>query len=131
VRIGRLLRERAPVRDEQRDAWRARVLPFLEAHDVLLLPMFARTPLRSTAWHRASWLANTVANLAAYPMTSAWNLADVPAASVPLWEHRGRPLAVQVVAAPGREDRVLAVAAELERLRPWTRHAPGWGVSGV
>jgi amidase len=36
----------------------------------------------------------------------------------------GLPLSVQLVGPPGAERTILGVAAELERLRPWPRHAP-------
>ena len=58
------------------------------------------------------------------------HLVDLPAAAVPLSMDRGRPLSVQIVAATGREDLVLSVAAQLEQLVPWVRHAPDWGVVG-
>ncbi|MFA9431185.1 amidase [Egicoccus sp. AB-alg2] len=128
VAVGRALGSRYPAAPEQAQRFRDRLAGLFEQHDVLLLPTLARDPLPARAWHRAGWTANLAATVAAYPLTPAFNLADVPVAAVPMWEHRGRPLSVQVVAAPGREDLVLAVAAELERLRPWTRHAPGWGV---
>jgi amidase len=44
----------------------------------------------------------------------------VPAGRAP----SGLPLAVQLVAPPGNEARLLSVAAQLERLRPWPRTAP-------
>jgi amidase len=36
---------------------------------------------------------------------------------------RGLPLAVQLVAPPGGEGQLLALAAQLEQLRPWPRVA--------
>ncbi len=119
-----------PVEAQQAERWRERVRPFFEEHDVLVTPMFARTPPRSIRWHERSWQANLAANSTAYPFTGVWNLADVPAASVPFGIHRGRPLAVQIVAGQGREDLVLAVARQLESTVGWTRHAPGWHVPG-
>ena len=41
----------------------------------------------------------------------------------------GMPGAVQLVAAPGGEQALLALAAQLERARPWPRHAPGYSGS--
>jgi amidase len=38
----------------------------------------------------------------------------------------GLPLAVQLVATPGTEALLLALAAQLERHRPWTRFAPSY-----
>jgi amidase len=36
----------------------------------------------------------------------------------------GTPLSVQLVARPGGESLLLAIAAQLEQLRPWPRTAP-------
>jgi amidase len=128
ARLGDRLARRNPVTAEQAERWYARVAPFLEEHDVLVTPMFAKVQPRAKAWHREGWLSNLVTNLASYPFAAAWNLADVPAATVPISRDGGRPLAVQIVGRRGGEATVLAVAAELERLAPWQRHAPGWGV---
>ena len=121
----------SPVRDEDAQRWRERVAPFFEEHDVLITPTFARAQPAAGEWHTRPWAANFASNLSAYPFAAAWNLADVPSIVVPLWEDGGRPLSVQVVAAAGREELVLSVAAELERLVPWRRHAPGWGVADL
>jgi amidase len=40
------------------------------------------------------------------------------------------PAGVQLVAAPGREQTLLALAAEIERSSPWRRHAPGYDPAG-
>jgi amidase len=130
ARLGERLADRIPVTAGQAERWYARVAPFLEEHDVLITPMFARVQPRAEAWHRAGWFANLVTNLTSYPFAAAWNLADVPAATVPLGSDGGRPLAVQIIGRRGGEATVLSVAAELERLAPWPRHAPGWGVHG-
>ncbi len=58
-------------------------------------------------------------------MTGAWNLAGFPAASVPV-PAAGLPGAVQLVAPPGREALLLALAAQIERARAWPRHAPAY-----
>ena len=39
---------------------------------------------------------------------------------------RGLPLAVQLVSPPGGEGQLLALAAQLEELRPWPRTAQGY-----
>jgi amidase len=127
---GERLAKVAPVREEDAIRWRERVAPFFEEHDVLITPAFARSQPAATAWHTKPWAANFAGNLSSYPFSAAWNLADLPAIVVPLWQDGGRPLAVQIVAGPGREALVLAVAAHLEALVPWTRHAPGWGLDG-
>jgi amidase len=131
VGMGERLAAIAPVRAEDAVRWRERMAGFFDEHDVLVTPALARTPLAAAEWWRRSYSANLVANAAAYPFAAAWNLADTPAVVVPLWHDRGRPLAVQVVAAPGREELALGVAATLESLVPWRRHAPGWDVPGA
>jgi amidase len=45
--------------------------------------------------------------------------------SVPLhWNGAGLPIGVQLVAGYGREDVLIAVAAQLERARPWAGRTP-------
>jgi amidase len=62
-------------------------------------------------------------------MTGAWNLAGYPAMTVPAGVgESGLPLAVQLVATPGKEALLLGLAAQLEQRRPWTRHAPSYTV---
>lgn len=128
VAAGERLAKVAPVRDEEAERWRERVAPFFEDHDVLVTPAFSRTQPAASDWREKPWAANLAANLSTYPFFPAWSLADLPSIVVPLWDDDGRPLAVQIVAGAGREDVVLAVAAQLEALLPWQRHAPGWGV---
>jgi amidase len=46
--------------------------------------------------------------------TEPWNATGQPAISLPVgWSAAGLPVGVQLVAAPGREDRLLGVAGEL------------------
>jgi amidase len=128
IAAGERFEKVTPVRDEDADRWRERLAPFFAEHDLLVTPTFARAQPAANEWHTRPWAANFASNLSAYPFTSAWNLADVPTVALPLWHDGGRPLSVQLVAAEGREDLLLSVAAQLESLVPWTRHAPGWGV---
>ncbi|GAA1480602.1 amidase [Gordonia sinesedis] len=84
--------------------------------DVLLMPTTATAApiadqLDSTSLVATLWKAAPVAGY-----TSIWNALGNPAASLPAGtDDADRPLAVQLVAAPGREDLIVAVAAQLER----------------
>ena len=57
--------------------------------------------------------------------TSPFNLTGQPGISVPLhWTADGLPLGVQLVAAYGREDVLVRVAAQLEEAKPWSARRP-------
>jgi len=55
----------------------------------------------------------------------AYNATGQPAISVPLvWTEDGLPIGSQFVAALGREDLLIRIAAELEQARPWAERTP-------
>jgi amidase len=112
-------------REKGRAAWRRRAGRFFERVDILVTPALAQPPLPARAWRERGWLANFYANARFAPYAAPWNVAGWPAMAVPAGlAPDGQPLSVQLVAPPGREARLLAVAAQLEQLRPWARTAP-------
>jgi len=57
--------------------------------------------------------------------TAPFNATGQPAISLPLhWSDTGLPIGVQLVAAYGREDLLLRVAAQLEGAAPWAERRP-------
>jgi amidase len=57
--------------------------------------------------------------------TEPFNATGQPALTLPLhWTPDGLPVGVQLVAASGREDLLLRVAAQLEAARPWGERLP-------
>ena len=65
------------------------------------------------------------------PFTPPFNVTGQPAISLPLgWTADGLPIGVQLVAAYGREDVLLRVAAQLELEHPWANRRPPLGVGG-
>lgn len=102
---------------------------FFTAHDLLVTPTMAQLPPPhgtlgyDTAGHTVrSWLRRI---FEVGPFTAAFNVSGGPAISVPLAQSReGLPIGVQLVAAPGREDLLLQVAAQLEQAAPWRDRTP-------
>ena len=129
VRAGELVTRVRPPRASDRARLRAALEPFFERYDVLLMPALARPCPPARRYGERSWLSSVVRSLMFAPMTGVWNFAGYPAASVPAGGP-GMPGAVQLVAAPGREQTLLALAAEIERSSPWRRHAPGYDPAG-
>jgi amidase len=100
---------------------------FEQGYDLLLTPTLAEPPLPlgtlddsgpdpMSAFHRA---------IPSGAFTALFNITGHPAASLPLhWSADGLPIGVQLVAAFGREDVLLAASAQLERARPWAARTP-------
>src|SRR5262249_29978955 len=65
-------------------------------------------------------MAGTDKALALIPFTVPFNISGQPGMSLPLhWNAAGLPIGVQLVAAYGREDLLIRVAAQLEQAQPW------------
>ncbi|HEY8740505.1 MAG TPA: amidase, partial [Candidatus Dormibacteraeota bacterium] len=125
VRLGRYFLKHHPVPDDGADVFRDRFTAWFADHDALVTPTTARVFAPAAGWLEINWLKFFLMGSQQAPMTQAWNLANFPAASVPGGlTSDGFPLGVQVVAPRGGEELVLSLAAQLEQLRPWPRHAP-------
>jgi amidase len=96
--------------------------------DLLLTPTLAEppAPIGTFANDDNAPMAPMLRAAAYVPFTPAFNSSGQPAINLPLyWNGAGLPIGVQLVAAYGREDVLLRVAAQLEIARPWAdRHPP-------
>ncbi|TCC48822.1 amidase [Kribbella capetownensis] len=100
--------------DDARREFRATVDELLSAYDVLALPTVPTVaPLLGD---RRITVAGTELEVRAalLSLTSPWNLAGVPALSVPAGRLDGLPVAVQLVTAPGNEHLMFQAAQALE-----------------
>ncbi|MER8186491.1 amidase family protein [Kitasatospora sp. NPDC094015] len=125
--LGRAVRRAGLVRTTQRTRWQGLLERFFADHDVLVTPALAHPAPPAHTWHTRSWTANVLSNIRYAPFSHPWNLARWPALVLPVpgpAAGRGLPRSVQLVAPPGGEDRLLALAAVLEQRRPWPRTAP-------
>lgn len=126
VQIGKAVSRLRLIRQSQVDRLEERVRSFFGGYDVVLTPTLAQAPPQALPWSEQSWLSNMTANIRYAPYAPLWNVLGWPAASVPAGIHpeSRTPLAVQIVAPPGGEATLLALAAQLEQLQSWTRTAP-------
>jgi amidase len=95
-----------------------------ENYDVLLMPTLTAPAAKSGKWHGKGWVATTL-GVGNWLMTSPWNLARFPAASIPAGMSReGLPIGAQLVAVPGNEDKLLALMEQIQHLKPWPLAVP-------
>jgi amidase len=95
--------------------------------DLLLTPTLAEppTPLGTFANDSDAPMAPMVRAAAYVPFTPPFNSSGQPAINLPLhWSSAGLPIGVQLVAAYGREDVLLRVAAQVESATPWADRRP-------
>lgn len=109
-------------------AWTRRVAAWWEGgFDLLLTPTLGEPPplLGEFAATPEQRLQGWVRSLPFVAFTQPFNVTGQPAISLPLyWSATGLPIGVQLVAAYGREDLLLRVAAQLEAARPWAERRP-------
>jgi amidase len=113
---------------EEMWAWSRRVAAWwADGFDVLVMPTMPSPAflLGTASPDRPPEQAMPIVGRAA-SLTSAWNITGQPAISLPLgMSDGGLPIGVQVIAAYGREDVLLRVAAQLEQAAPWAARRPG------
>ncbi len=98
-----------------------------DGFDLLLTPTLATPPppLGSFAVSAADPLSGLMKSTPMAAFTSPFNATGQPAISLPLyWNAAGLPVGAHLVAAYGREDLLLRVAAQLEVARPWSTRRP-------
>jgi len=126
VRVADLLGDRA-VRwaRAQEEAYRRRLEALFDRFDLLLTPVTPAPPPPIGRCEGRGWLPTMLFAGGTVPFAAPWNVTGQPACSVPAGlDEEGVPRAVQLVAPPGREDLLLAVAAQLEGERRWAELRP-------
>jgi Asp-tRNA(Asn)/Glu-tRNA(Gln) amidotransferase A subunit family amidase len=93
---------------------------FFSVYDAYLSPTTAELPLTADrpAPHTAAALIDEIFRHA--PFTGIYNVSGAPAMTIPAgMSPSGLPIGAQVGAAPGADRMLFALAAEIERTRPW------------
>jgi amidase len=109
-------------------AYSRKLIAWLSEYDALLTPALAERPLPlGTLDAAAENPMSTFTRSGLFtPYTPVFNATGQPAIALPLYEGEdGLPLGVQIVGRPAGEERLLALAAQIEAAQPWAqRRAP-------
>jgi amidase len=102
------------------------LLGWMDAYDLVVTPALAEAPVRldDVHWDTDDPMGLFRRSAAFTPFTAVANVTGQPAISVPLAQHDGLPVGVQLVGRPAQEGMLLAVAAELGAARPWADRRP-------
>lgn len=85
--------------------------------DVLLTPVMSGPAMPIGRWDRLGALRLVIAMNSFYPYTAQWNHAGTPAVSMPAGTTAtGLPLAIQLIARPDDDLRLMSLAGQVERL---------------
>jgi amidase len=84
----------------------------------------APVPLDSVGWRTGDPMGLFTRSAAFTPFTAVANVTGQPAISLPLSEHEGLPVGVQLFGRPAGEGPLLALSAQLEAARPWADRRP-------
>ena len=131
AKLGTLEQQAAVVRLQ---AYARQLVAWLSDYDALLTPALAERPLPlGTLDTAAQDPMSTFTRSGLFtPFTPVFNATGQPAISLPLYEGEdGLPLGVQIVGAPAGEERLLALAVQLEAAQPWRGRRARIGQSGV
>jgi amidase len=105
--------------------WARKMAEWWTEHDLLVTPTVGAPP-PELGWFTADGAESEGQRVVGFiPYTAQFNMTGQPAVSLPLhWTEAGLPVGVQLVAAYGREDLLVRVAAQLEQAAPWAGRRP-------
>ena len=104
-------------------AFARRILGTWRDDEILVTPTLTRLPAEIGGIRSQAGVTDDAIRFSA--LVRLWNVTGQPAISLPLARTaEGTPVGVQLVGPPGREDLLLAVAAQLEEMAAWPLCAP-------
>jgi amidase len=102
------------------------IVAAISQFDFVLTPALATPPVKTGEIHGRGpdpW-GNYQRSGYFTPFTAIVNVTGLPAISLPLYEHEGLPISVQLVGRPAGEAALLGLAAQIEQACPWADRAP-------
>ncbi len=105
------------------------VQAWFDTADIVAMPTLSRPalPIDQDFFGPIEIDNQSVENIRAawYPYTMPFNLTGNPAISLPVgFDPAGMPLAIQLIARPGEDERLLRVASLFEQAKPWADRTP-------
>lgn len=118
----------------ERSALFRRVEALFEAADILITPTVAAPPPKAEheAWEPLAIDGREAGTLRAawYNYPAPFNLTGHPAISIPCgWTADGLPIGLQAVARWHDEQRLIDLAAAVERIQPWAQRWPALAIT--
>lgn len=111
--------------------WTRELAAWWNEYDVLVTPTMPTLPPKLGAWEQTAdpyAVISAAARLTHF--TAPFNLSGQPGMSLPIHEHEGIPVGVQLVGRFGADAQLLQLASQLERMAVWTT-APTAPLMGV
>ncbi|BCL38232.1 amidase [Nostoc sp. MS1] len=106
------------------------IVAFFDDVDVLVLPVYLRSPIRVGEWADLSpedTFQQIVNWVAPCPVANA---TGQPAIALPVgFDNHGLPISVQLVGKPADEATLISLAAQIEAANPWIQHRPAFATS--
>lgn len=125
IRYGAVWSRLVPRARKAEAAHAERIFRIFDEHDVLVTPQTAQPPVPVMKWEGMGMTRTLDGMTRTYPFAAVWNMLGNPAASVPSHlTDDGLPIAVQLVAPPNGEHRLVSLAAQIEDQRPWAEPRP-------
>jgi aspartyl-tRNA(Asn)/glutamyl-tRNA(Gln) amidotransferase subunit A len=105
------------------------VQAWFETADIVAMPTLSRPalPIDRDFFGPIEVGNQSIENIRAawYPYTMPFSLTGNPTVSLPCgFDPSGIPRAIQLIARPGEDERLLRVAALFEQVRPWSHRIP-------
>jgi amidase len=102
------------------------LVTWMDQYDVVVAPALAEAPvaLDDVHWQTDDPMGLFTRSGAFTPFTAVANVTGQPAVALPLSEHEGLPVGVQLFGRPAREGDLLAIATQIEAARPWAQRRP-------